>query len=263
MPFHRSPAYGPAQIQAAYGGGGGPSGIPASGTVKNLVVLCMFSDHTPGVHGRNQADYDVLFNAVGGDPTLAPTGSVKDVFTENSYGTMTLASTVVAWVTLPQNEAYYGNGQNGIGLTYPNNAQGMVRDALDLVDSLVDFGQFDQDNDGYIDAISFVHSGYGAETGGGGGNWIWSHKWSLWALPGGNWTSSDPNGVAVNVKVYDYHTEPALWGTSGTLISRIGVAAHETGHFFGLPDLYDTNGGSRGIGSWGMMANSWGFNGTQ
>ncbi|MCH8807332.1 MAG: M6 family metalloprotease domain-containing protein [Planctomycetes bacterium] len=249
--------------QGAYGGGGGPSGTPASGTVKNLVVLCMFSDHTPGVHGRNQADYDVLFNAVGGDPTLAPTGSVKDVFTENSYGTMTLASTVVAWVTLPQNEAYYGNGQNGIGSTYPNNAQGMVRDALDLVDSLVDFGQFDQDNDGYIDAISIVHSGYGAETGGGGGNWIWSHKWSLWALPGGNWTSSDPNGVAVNVKVYDYHTEPALWGTSGTLISRIGVAAHETGHFFGLPDLYDTNGGSRGIGSWGMMANSWGFDGTQ
>ncbi|MDO8304045.1 MAG: choice-of-anchor J domain-containing protein, partial [Sedimentisphaerales bacterium] len=98
---------------------------------------------------------------------------------------------------------------------------------------------------------------------GGGGNWIWSHRWSLWALPGGQWTSSDKNSNNVNIKVYDYHTEPALWGTSGTGIVRFGVIAHETGHFFGLPDLYDTVGSGEGIGSWELMANSWGFDGTQ
>ena len=139
----------------------------------------------------------------------------------------------------------------------------MVEDALNLADALVDFGQFDQDNDGYVDAIDIIHSGYGAETGSGGGNWIWSHKWSLWALAGGEWTSKDNNANAVKVKVYDYHTEPALWGTSGTGITRIGVICHETGHFFGLPDLYDTDQTSEGIGSYCLMANSWGFDGTQ
>jgi len=209
--------------------------VSPSGTVKNLVVLCKFSDHTFGVHTRDANDYDVLFNQIGGDATLAPTGSVKDLYLENSYGTMTLESTVVAWVTLPQTEAYYADGSDGTDGPFPTNAQGMVRDALELVDPLVDFSQFDDDSDGYIDAIDIIHSGYGAETGGGGGDWIWSHRWSLWQLPGGEWTSDE------GVKVYDYHTEPALWSTSGTNIVRFGVIAHETGHFFGLPDLYDTD----------------------
>jgi M6 family metalloprotease-like protein len=240
-----------------------PATVLPSGTVKNLVVLCKFADHVLGTHTRPQADYDILFNNAGSNATLAPTGSVKDYFREASYGVLTLQSTVVVWVTLPQIESYYAAGKDGTSGTYPRNAQGMVRDALNLVDPLVDFGQFDQDNDGYIDSISIIHSGYGAETGGGNGNWIWSHRWSLDALPGGKWTSNDTNGAGVHVKVYDYHTEPALWGTSGTIIVRIGVICHETGHFFGLPDLYDTDGSSEGIGSWCLMANSWGFDGSQ
>lgn len=238
-----------------------PSLVAASGTIKNLVVLCQFSDHD-GTKIRAREDYDVVFNTIGGDPTLAPTGSVKDYFTETSYGTVTLNSTVVAWVTLPNTEAYYANGQHGTG-SYPTNAQRMVMDALNLADPLVNFGEFDSDNDGYIDAITIIHSGYAAETGGGGGNWIWSHKWALWAVPGGQWTSADDNGAGAKVKVYDYHTEAALWSTSGTGITRIGVICHETGHFFGLPDLYDTDQSSEGIGSYCLMANSWGFDFSQ
>lgn len=239
-----------------------PQGIAPQGTVKNLVILCKFSNHVFGTHTRDRADFDVLFNAVGGHPVLAPTGSVKDYYRETSYGTMTLNSTVVAWVSLPQTEAYYGAGKDGFG-TYPNNAQGMVRDALVLADPLVNFADFDTDNDGFVDAIDIIHSGYAAETGGGGGNWIWSHRWGLYPLPGGNFTSADVNGNGVNVKVLDYHTEAALWDTSGTDILRVGVIAHETGHYFGLPDLYDTDSSSSGIGSHCLMANSWGFDGTQ
>jgi len=239
---------GPALLPPGESGpSGAPARVPAAGTVKNLVILCKFSDHVIGTHTRPPADYDVLFNNVGTDP-LAPTGSVRDFYYENSYSQMTLNSTIIGWVDLPQTEAYYANGEDGGG-AYPTNAQKMVEDALEAADPLVDFSQFDNDSDGYIDSIDIIHSGYGAEFDLDPDK-IWSH---MWALPN-DWVSDE------GVKVYEYHTEPALWGDSGTDITRIGVIVHETGHFFGLPDLYDTDFSSSGIGNWGAMANAWGWN---
>jgi M6 family metalloprotease-like protein len=239
-----------------------PRRIRAVGTVKNLVILCKFADHTLGVHTRPPEDYNVLMNTNGGSPTLAPSGSLKDYYREASYGTVTIESTVIAWVTLPQTEDYYTAGADGLGF-YPRNAQRMVEDALNAANSIVNFGEFDTDNDGYIDAIDIIHSGYGAEWGRPQGDWIWSHKWDLSGIPGEVWNSGDRNANGVTVKVFDYHTEPALWATSGTEMTRVGVIAHETGHFFGLPDLYDTDNSSEGAGSYCLMANSWGFDNSQ
>jgi len=223
-----------------------PDPVPARGTVRNLVILCRFSDHPLETHTRPAADFDVLFNTVGGHSSIAPTGSVRDYYTENSYGQLDLVSTVVGWVDLPHTELYYTGGESYL------NVREMIRDALNLADPLVDFTQFDVDGDGWIDSIDFIHSGYGAEFDGDTRK-MWSHKWQL-QTP---WTSDE------GIRVSPYHTEPALWGSSGTGITRIGVIVHETGHFFGLPDLYDIDGSSSGIGSWGVMANSWGFDGSQ
>jgi M6 family metalloprotease-like protein len=134
--------------------------------------------------------------------------------------------------------------------------------ALQYLDDnhLVDFSDFDDNSDGFIDSITLLHSGNGAEWGGRDAydsfytDRIWSHKWALSAGP---FTSSS------GVKVRAYHISPAVWGRKGSSIGRIGVIAHETGHFLGLPDLYDVNGGGNGIGSYGLMANSWGFDGSQ
>lgn len=253
-----------AEIQQAGGtaGDGGPSAVAVSGNLKNLVVLLRFSDHA----SRNVppvADVDVLMNAAGGDPNLAPTGSVRDCFLENSYGQLSLDSNVMYWITLPNTEAYYANGNSGL-TTKTHEALKFALDTLDA-DPNFQFADFDQDSDGNIDAITFLHSGYGAEFGGtsaDGANYVnrmWSHKWGI----SGGWTSTD------GVRVSTYHISPGIWGTSGTTIGRIGVICHETGHFLGLPDLYDGNdsdGDGRsgsGIGSYCLMANSWGFDGSQ
>jgi M6 family metalloprotease-like protein len=167
---------------------------------------------------------------------------------------------VLAWATISQPETYYAAGQSGM----TTSVHQALAEALNIVDAAVDFSQFDQNNDGYIDAITFLHSGYGAEWGGTDADGayytdrIWSHKWALYSLPGGSWQSAE------GVRVYNYHISPSLWSTSGSTIGRIGVIAHETGHFLGLPDLYDTDDSSgEGVGSWCLMANSWGGDGSQ
>jgi len=221
----------------------------AAGTRKNVVILMRFADHVDRPLPSN-ADFDAFFNAVGGDPVLAPTGSIRDVYLENSYGALSLDSTVFGWVDLPETEAWYAAGSSGLN----SRLRSGIRQALNLLDPIIDFDQFDDDGDTWVDAIAFIHSGYGAEWGGfQSPDRIWSHRSSI-----STWWSQE------GVRVSPYHISTGLWGSGGgSDITHIGVVAHETGHFFGLPDYYDTNGGGSGIGSYGMMANSWGFDGSQ
>ncbi|KAL3823703.1 hypothetical protein ACHAXA_007274, partial [Cyclostephanos tholiformis] len=232
--------------------------VPES--LRNLVVLMRFSDHANRTL-PSRYDYDVLLNGPGGSGTVAPTGSVRDVLFANSYGAFVLESTVYPWITLSRDESYYAGGVSGLGVAI---FEGM-REALDTIQSDPDFdlSHFNADRldgDEYIDAITFIHSGYGAEFGGtdchgaSESDRIWSHKYFMYD---GAWTSDD--GM---VTVSDYNINPGLWGGCGSEITRIGVIAHETAHFLGLPDLYDPHGGE-GAGSYCLMANSWGIDGSQ
>ncbi|MGH8003237.1 MAG: M6 family metalloprotease domain-containing protein, partial [Limisphaerales bacterium] len=59
------------------------------------------------------------------------------------------------------------------------------------------------------------------------------------------------------VYIFSYEMEPEYWTTPGDM--TIGVFCHMLGHSIGgLPDLYDIDGGSQGIGRWSLMAGgSW------
>ncbi len=92
--------------------------------------------------------------------------------------------------------------------------------------------------------MTFFHSGYAGEWGGTdayGTNYvdrIWSHKWAIYTT----------TVILDGVRIYEYHINPSLWGRSGSAIGRIGVVAHETGHFLRLPDLYDYGDATYGDG---------------
>jgi len=245
----------PGAVNAAAPGTVAPK-TPAVGEIPNLVVLMRFADHAKSHRPVPPREtYEIIFNATGGHPQLAPTGSVRDVYLENSYGKMKLNSTVVGWVDLPQTEAYYADNYKGWTAQFYE----ALRAALEKVDANLDFKKFDSNGDGWIDTIAFIHSGYGAEWGGkdqdGASllNRIWSHQSDM-DTP---WESKE------GVKVAKYHVSTGFWGLRGPEPTHIGVVAHETGHFFGLPDLYDYSEQGAGAGSWCMMANSWGFDGTQ
>jgi len=212
------------------------------GTCKNLVILVNFTDLT--VSQTRQA-YDDLFNAVGYSADGA-VGSVKDFYTEVTYGALTVESTVVEPVTLDHDYAFYGQNDAWGDDVMP---QAMVRDALlKLEERGFDFSQMDGDGDGYVDGLTIIHAGVGEEIG-TDPNAIWSHMWEMG-------TPLTLDGVVLQT----YCTTPASRDGSGAM-TRIGVICHEMGHVFGLPDLYDYDYDSEGAGRFCLMAGgSW--NGT-
>lgn len=253
---------GPAEVAVPGTDGGatqrGGGFALTTGSAKNLVVLIRWNDHGPTGQNRtlpSTADLGILMNQPGGHPTIAPTGSVRDFYLENSYGLLSIDSTVRPWVTVSMTESWTANGVSGDGARIRQ----AIAEALDALDTTTNFATFDADADGWIDAITILHSGYGAEFGGVDqygtpqANRIWSHKGTI-----PTWTSAE------GVKVGDYHMSPALWSTSGSAPAHIGAVCHELGHFFGLPDLYDIDQSSSGTGYWCLMgAGAWGFGNDQ
>lgn len=225
---------------------------------KNLVILIRFADHAERTLPP-PTDFDTLFNSQVPSPPIAPTGSVRTYFDINSYGTCTLESVIVGWVLMPKSEAYYADGRMGLSDVFPE----ALMDALDALDvNGFQWDGLDEDQDGTIDTVTLIHSGYGAEWGRTDEhgqtmhNRIWSHQWSLPSSQ--RWTSS--TGIHVN----RYITCPGLWDTRGSDIGHIGVIVHELGHYLGLPDLYGSGSATdTGIGVYGVMANAWGYDDTQ
>lgn len=216
----------------------------SSGTVKNLVLLVAFKDK-PFTYSAD--DFDKLFNEEGYSVDGAH-GSVKDYYNEVSYGKLKIESIIAGPVTLSQGYAYYGadsGGKRGNDIR----PQKMVEEALDLLAKTgFDFTQVDGNRDGWVDGFDVIHSGYDQAQGGGDPNCIWSHNWVL--------TSVRTYG---EVSFCTYHTEAELYTRNGKLgITAIGVPCHETGHFLGLPDLYDPDYTSSGIGRFCLMSGgSW------
>ena len=186
----------------------------SAGTLRCLVIPFKFSDHTNRPL-PTQAQLQTMMGHDGLHPLYAPTGSVKYALDEFSYGKLGLEPVVWDWVTLSKTEAHYsGHGQGG-GMGLGTYFHGALREALDIHnDNRKNFKQFDVKEksgagDGFIDAILFLHSGYGAE----GGptdclgtpmeKLIWSHEWAL-QQP---WISHD------NVLVGKYAVNSALYGS--------------------------------------------------
>ena len=213
-------------------------------TLHCLIILVDFDDmtHQSGFDAE-PSDFDTLLFSRG----VRHPGSMADYYNETSYGQAYLTGQITQWYRMPQLYSYYVDGQRGFG-SYPNNAQRLTEDAVTAADPDIDFSQYDNNHDGWVDALFVVHAGPGYEDT-GNLNYIHSHAWV---------TSYQMN--VDDVIVYSYSMEPEE--TAGHQLESIGVFCHEFGHVLGLPDLYDYDYDSQGVGGWSVMAGgSWGGGG--
>ncbi len=203
----------------------------------------------PNLHHTHPiADFDSLLNQIGYSGAHGQSGSFRDYYLENSYGAFDTHTTTDGWYMADSNYQVYGdNAPNGWNLV-----RQMIANAVDDAEAAgVDWSVFDNDGDGYVDDLNIIHSGGGAEE--GNGNYIWSHSWSLGSY------ERTYDGVTIS----HYTINPEVQGTPTAGLVNIGVICHEFGHALGLPDLYDTDYSSSGIGTWGLMSGgSWGGNGS-
>ena len=188
-------------------------------------------------------------------------GDLDDYFDEVSHGNFELVGTVVGdgggtadCVNLGSNRNFYNNdGTNADG------DDDLVREAIADVDAGIDFTQYDNDNNGTVDALGIIYAGGGPHDGcatGTNDDNLWPHSGRI-SAPG---PTVSADGKTIDPFIINSEVTYALANTAlCNQMQTIGLFAHELGHSLGLPDLYDTDVGtaSSGVGSWSAMASQY------
>ena len=192
--------------------------------------------------------YDKMLNMAGYTNNNGTIGSVHDYFMDQSNGRFDLTFDIVGPVKLSHPYRYYGE-RTADG--NDERAPQMIADACRAVKDKVNFADYDWDGDGEVEQVYVVYAGEGEATG-GEANTVWPHKYSL---EDAGLHKLSFNGVKVNTYACSNEIIRArLDGKERVFYSGIGTICHEFSHCLGLPDFYDTRGGSNvGSGRFDLM----------
>ncbi|MFC1476237.1 M6 family metalloprotease domain-containing protein [Candidatus Zixiibacteriota bacterium] len=173
-----------------------------------------------------------------------PTGSMREYYLENSYGQFAVTGEVVSWRRMPRTYLYYVGNNAGIGPP-DSNSQTLARDAILAADPFIDYSDYDTDGNGVVDGVMIVFAGHGFEEAESEESLtIQSHQWIILSAP-----------TLDGVTFRDYTVQPEEHGPHSGGTNGIGVMCHEWGHILNLPDLYDLDFSSWGVGRWSIMGN--------
>jgi M6 family metalloprotease-like protein len=222
-------------------------GAALTGTLRIPIIPVHYADVAVPFAGATLQQR--LFGAATGD-----TISFGDYWSEVSGGLLKVEGEVAPWIQLKKPARHYLppelHGWSSFGRITE-----LREEALRAAAGTIDFAQFDNDgpdgipnsgdDDGFVDFVAIVYAVTCPGDGRAGG--IWPHRA---AMP--PFATASLSITGDSIRIADYVVLPVLdQVTCGPM--PIGVLAHETGHALGLPDLYDYDGSSQGIGAWGLM----------
>ncbi|WAC18445.1 M6 family metalloprotease domain-containing protein [Luteolibacter sp. SL250] len=221
-----------------------PAAAPVEGDKVGLTILVQFSDVSFPVT-RNKIER--LCNEVGYTDN-GNTGSIRDYFSDQSTGLLNHTQSVTQVVTLPNPRNYY-NYSN-----YPANtslrdagAAGrmLVQDAITALNSAgFDSTSLTVNGNNQVVATSLLFAGSDSGVWAKG---LWPHAWSL-----------SGSGMSLGGKTVFRYQCTNVENSAPV----IGTIAHELGHLLlDYPDLYDTDGGSEGVGEHCLMGSANHLNG--
>jgi immune inhibitor A len=231
---------------------------PLRGTLGMPIIAGTFADVTPKY---DRAVYDAAY--FGADAGVGPY-SVARYYGEVSLGAMTFAGATTPWIRLPRTRADYVDGDPGN--TWQRYGE-FARDLLQRADAVVDWRRYDNDgpdglpnsgdDDGAVDIAVLLQPGseYGCGPDSLHGFRETGYRLSL--LPGWNGQPYVTNAVGAAgtpIVIDDFVGASAVACQGDEIIpTRVNIPIHEIGHVLGLPDLYDYDGSSFGVGGWDVM----------
>ena len=138
--------------------------------------------------------------------------------------------------------------------------QQLTRDAILAADPFVNYAAYDTNGNNSLTAdelfVVVVAAGNETSFGGACAPSVWGHVWNIFMVTP---PVVDGKQVAATFPGYGQFGEMHCTTSSPPgQMATIGIMAHELGHLYNLPDLYDRDGSSEGVGDWSLMGGaSW------
>jgi M6 family metalloprotease-like protein len=185
-------------------------------TLKVLAIMVEWINR-PGTYPKET--FDSLFFS----RDFMPGGSIADYFYEVSYGQAIVVGEVIDWYDAGFYSGWF-----------------WFEDLFAILDPVIDYSQFDGDNNGDVDIAVFIRSGNGEEDS--------QDSWDIWSYAM-IYPEGEGPGPFDGMHIPRWNTSPETRPLRDPLnpqnfsgvdtLNRIRVFAHEMAHGLGLPDLYD------------------------
>ena len=212
--------------------------FPHTGSPKALVILVEFSDTLFSV-SEPSVVFDEYLNHEGSSMPDHSNyerrnhGSVRQYFNDMSNGAFTPQFDVYGPVRMEKPSAYYGEGTDNM-----TRIKEMIVAACDSIDKDVDFTEYDQDGDGFVDLVYVIYAGYSQSVGGNSVDCIWPKSGTLGSVSN-TFDGMKINRFGINNELNYYpgrkfNSYPEITKR----INGIGLFCHEFSHTLGFPDLY-------------------------
>ena len=220
--------------------------VPTAGNHNTLVILVNFTDR---VLSTTEAQWaDLVFNP-------SEFSRVRHYYREVSYNKLDIVPVVES----------YGTANNGVvvvSLNYPHPDTTfsepnriLTRDALIAADPYVDFAALDMNGNGYLSTnelhVIIIPAGFEKSHNITDSPGVWAHYFWLYEK------YTTPLAPVLDEKIVASYEGKGGYVQLGEFhsdhMATIGIIAHELGHSLWLPDEYDIDGSSYGIGMWGLM----------
>ena len=220
--------------------------VPTIGTPRIPIILADYTD-VQFVDEDPMATFQRQFNEMD--------KSCLHYFQSQSRGQFSPRFDILGPVHLPQTRAFYGANVYRYNTELDTQLGTMIYDACTGLEN-VNFSDYDNDGDGYVDVVVVLYAGVGeAQASYSVPESVWPCQWDM--QESYDWGCSVIGPFELDGVIIDrYAVFNELEGSSNfsTNIDGIGTFCHEFGHCLGLPDFYNTSGGfSYGMSSWSIM----------